>query len=129
MAVIRTMLVDDSPEFLKIAKQMLASDPEIDLVGVALTGQDALVLAAGLQPDLILMDLIMPEMNGLEATRLVKAMPNAPIVIMLTGHDTPEYRSAAASAGADGFVYKPDLFHELLPLMHRLAALAIDNKP
>ena len=129
MSKIRVLFVDDSPEFLRMAAHFLATDQEIDLVGVALMGQDALVLVAGLQPDLVLMDLIMPRMNGLDATRQIKSTPNAPIVVLLTGHDTPEYRSAAATAGADGFVYKPELFHELLPLMHSLTTLAADKKP
>ena len=128
MSKIRVLLVDDSPEFLKMAAQFLATVPEIDPVGVALTGQDALMLAAGLQPDLILMDLIMPEMNGLDATQRIKSQPNAPSVIILTGHDTPEYRSAAATAGADGFVYKPELFTELPPLMRRLTTLTVEKK-
>ena len=129
MSKIRVLLVDDSPEFLRMAAHFLATDQEIDLVGVALMGQDALVLVAGLQPDLVLMDLIMPHMNGLDATRQIKSTPNAPIVVLLTGHDTPEYRSAAATAGADGFVYKPELFKELLPLMHQLTAVVVDKKP
>lgn len=129
MRSIRVLLADDSTEFLKMASKFLATDPGINLVGVALTGQDACALAAELQPDLILMDLIMPQMNGLEATRRIKSQPNAPVVIILTGHDTPEYRSAAATAGADGFVYKPELFKELLPLMRRLTTVAMDKKP
>ena len=128
MSKIRVLLVDDSPEFLKLATQFLATVQEIDPVGVALTGQDALVLAVGLQPDLILMDLVMPEMNGLDATRQIKAMPDPPIVIVLTGHDTSEYRRAAATAGADGFMYKPELFTDLLPLMRRLATVALEKK-
>ena len=127
MSKIRVLLVDDSPEFLKMATQFLATVQEIDPVGVALTGQDALVLVAGLQPDLILMDLVMPEMNGLDATRHIKAMPDPPIVIILTGHDTPEYRSAAATAGADGFIHKPKLFDELLPLMRRLTTFSTER--
>ena len=128
MSKIRVLLVDDSPEFLKLATQFLATVQEIDPVGVALTGQDALVLAVGLQPDLILMDLVMPEMNGLDATRQIKAMPDPPIVIVLTGHDTSEYRSAAATAGADGFVYKPELFTELPSLVRRLTTVAVEKK-
>ena len=128
MSKIRVLLVDDSPEFLKLATQFLATVQEIDPVGVALTGQDALVLAVGLQPDLILMDLVMPEMNGLDATRQIKAMPDPPIVIVLTGHDTSEYRRAAATAGADGFMYKPELFTDLLPLMRRLTTVALEKK-
>lgn len=129
MSKIKVLLADDSPEFLKMASQFLAADPGIELVGVALTGKDALALAAELQPELILMDMIMPHMNGVEATRQIKSLPNAPIVVLLTGHDTPEYRSAATDAGADGFVYKPELFKELLPLIHQLTAVAADKKP
>ena len=124
----RVLLVDDSPEFVKMATNFLATDPGIELVRIAFTGQDALALAAELKPALILMDLIMPRMNGLDATRQVKSLPNAPIVIILTGHDTPEYRSAAATAGADGFVHKPALFEELLPLMRRLTNFAAEKE-
>ena len=129
MAGIRVLLVDDSPEFLKMLSKFLASAPEVDLLGTASTGQAALKLAAELRPGFVLMDLIMPHMNGLDATRQIKSMPNAPIVVMLTGHDTSEYRSEATEAGADGFVYKPELFHELLPLMRRLANFSADKKP
>lgn len=128
MAKIRVLLADDSPEFLKMMSGFLARDSAIELIGAALTGQDAIKLAAELHPDLILMDLIMPHMNGLDATRQIKSTPNAPIVVLLTGHDTPEYRSAATAAGADGFVYKPELFAELLPLMRRLTTVVADPK-
>lgn len=129
MAGIRVLLVDDSPEFLKMLSKFLASVPEVDLIGVASTGQAALKLAAEFRPGLVLMDLIMPHMNGLDATRQIKATPYPPIVVILTGHDTQEYRSEATKAGADGFVYKPELFHELLPLMRRLTNFAAEKKP
>ena len=128
MAKIRVLLADDSPDFLRMMSGYLAKDPAIELIGVAPTGQAAATLAAELHPDLILMDLIMPHTNGIEATRQIKSTPNAPAVIILTGHDTPEYRSAAATAGADGFVYKPELFTELLPLMRRLTNFAEEKK-
>lgn len=128
MSKIRVLLADDSPEFLKIMSGFLARDSAIELIGAALTGQDAVKLAGELHPDLILMDLIMPQMNGLDATRQIKSTPNAPIVVILTGHDTPEYRSEAVNAGADGFIYKPELFHELLPLMRHLTNFVADPK-
>ena len=124
MAKLRVLLADDSPEFLQMMSGFLARDSAIELIGAALTGQDAVKLAAELHPDLILMDLIMPHTNGIEATRQIKATPYPPIVIILTGHDTPEYRSKAANAGADGFVYKPELFKKLLPLMKHLVTYA-----
>ena len=128
MAGIRVLLADDSPEFLKMMSGFFARDSAIELIGVALTGQDAIECSADLRPGLVLLDLIMPHTNGLDATRQIKSMPNAPIVVILTGHDTPEYRSEAVNAGADGFVHKPALFNELLPLMLRLTALAADKE-
>ncbi len=125
----RVLLVDDSPEFLKMVSKFFASVPEVELIGAVHTGQDAITLAAELHPDLILMDLVMPGINGLEATRRIKAMPDPPIVIILTGHDTTEYRRESAGAGADGFVHKPALFGDLLPLMRRLTTLAVGKKP
>jgi len=106
----------------------LARDSAIELIGAALSGQEAIKFSADLRPDLILMDLIMPRTNGLEATRQIKSMPNAPAVIILTGHDTPECRSEAVNAGADGFVYKPELFHELLPLIRRLTNFVAEKE-
>ena len=128
MAGIRVLLADDSPEFLKMMSGFLARDSAIELIGVALSGQDAIKRSTDLSPDLVLMDLIMPHTNGLEATRQIKSMPNAPIVVILTGHDTPEYRSAATAAGADGFVYKPELFKELLPLMRHLTTVVAEKE-
>ena len=128
MTRIRVLLVDDAKEFLKMISHFLASAPDVELIGTVLTGRDAITRAAELRPDLILMDLVMPEINGLEATRQIKATPDPPTVIILTGHDTPEYRSAAATAGADGFIHKPNLFDELLPLMRRLTTVAVEKK-
>ena len=127
MAKIRVLLADDSPEFVKMMSKFFVPALEIDLVGVAATGPDALKLAAELRPDLILMDLVMPDLNGLEATRQIKTMPGAPIVVMLTSHESPEYRSEAANAGADGFVSKPEIVGELLPLMRRLTTFITER--
>ena len=115
-----TFLVDDSPSFLQSAARFLAADERIEVVGVALSGQDALEQVAKLKPDLVLMDLNMPGMNGLEATRRLKAEPDPPRVVILTLNDTEEYRQAATEAQADGFVAKSDLGQKLLPLLESL---------
>ena len=88
------------------------------MVGVANNGSQVLTLAATLRLDLVLTDLNMPEMNGLDATRCIKAQPNAPRVIVLTAEDAPQLRDLAQNAGADGFVPKADLL-EQLPLLLR----------
>ncbi|MEM2126059.1 MAG: response regulator transcription factor [Candidatus Methanosuratincola sp.] len=117
MQLIRTLLVDDSPEFLDAAERFLSSDPNIEIVGSALSGKEAIEQIAALNPDLVLMDLAMPGINGLETTRRIKAEPEAPRVIILTLHDNPEYRAASESVNADGFVAKSDFGVELIPLI------------
>ena len=120
MPTTSTFLVDDSPSFLQSAARFLAADDRIEIVGVALSALDALEQIAALKPDLVLMDLNMPGMNGLEATRRLKAGPNPPRVVILTLNDTEEYRQAALQAQADGFVAKSDLGQKLLPLLESL---------
>lgn len=120
MGLIRTMLVDDSPEFLEAAQRFLASDPQVDILGSARSGKEAVKLVSQLNPDLVLMDLAMPGMNGLTATRQIKSLPNPPQVIILTMHDNHEYRSASDAVHADGFISKSQFGVDLLPLIHHL---------
>jgi len=117
---IRVLLVDDNLAFLETAERFLSCDPRIQVVGGVLSGTEALERAGQLHPNLVLMDLAMDGMNGLETTQLLKARADPPHVIILTLHDNPEYRAAAKRARADGFVSKSDLSDELLPLIHRL---------
>ncbi|MEJ2263101.1 MAG: response regulator transcription factor [Anaerolineales bacterium] len=120
MTGIRTLLVDDNPEFLEAAKRFLTSDEQLKIIGTALSGQEAIKKVKELNPDLVLMDLAMPDMNGLEATRQIKNESGAPHVVILTLHDTPEYREASDSVGADGFIPKSDFGMQLLPLIKAL---------
>jgi DNA-binding NarL/FixJ family response regulator len=109
--------VDNSLEFLQVAVVFLSMIPDVAVVGTAGSGLEGLRLTAELRPDLVLMDLIMPGMNGLEATKMIKARVTPPKVIILTLYDIPEYRGAAAAAGADGFLDKAKFTEGLLPLM------------
>jgi DNA-binding NarL/FixJ family response regulator len=114
---LRILLVDDSLTFLDAATHALAADPRIEIVGTALSGHEGVELVAQTHPDLVLMDVAMPGMNGFEATRLIKALPHAPQVVMLTSYDISHYRTAARTAGADSFVSKADFGAQLLPLI------------
>jgi two-component system, chemotaxis family, chemotaxis protein CheY len=105
---IRLFLVDDSAEFLESAARFLSADPVIAVVGRAMSGEAALDAVEQAQPDLILMDVAMPGIGGIEAARRLKARRNPPRIIMLTLYDNPEYRALAQEAGADGFVRKSD---------------------
>lgn len=118
--LIRVLLVDDSPSFLRSAARFLSTDPTIEVVGQALSGRAALEQVAALRPDLVLMDVTLPEANGLEVTRCLKAQQGAPRVVMLTLHDNEEYRTAAREAGASGYMPKGQMGEALFSLIHNL---------
>ena len=120
MSRIRVFWVDDSKEFVDFAQEMLKEFPLLEMVGRAASAEAALAAIERLKPDLVLMDLAMSDMTGLEATRLLKGRPSPPRVLLVTGSDEPEYRQAARDAQADGFLAKPDLMHGLGALVQQL---------
>jgi DNA-binding NarL/FixJ family response regulator len=106
---IRVLIADDSPLVRVALRRFLVELPGIDVVGVSRDGADALVLAARLQPDAVLLDLAMPNLDGLEATRLLKGRTPSPAVVICTIDDSEEVRAAARRAGADAVIRKRDL--------------------
>ncbi len=120
MSSIQVLLVDDNAGFLKSIALILSNYPHVTVVGEAHSGTEALEKNRDLAPNLILMDLMMPEMNGLDATRHIKGGKAPPRVIMLTFYDNAEYRKAARAAGADGFVAKSEISTRLCPLINEL---------
>ena len=124
-SIVRALLADDSREFLAAFGQVLAGYDSLVVVGWAVSGRDALEQAGRLRPDLVFMDITMPEMDGLEATRQLKRQPDPPFVAVVTLHDLPEYRAAALAAGADAFVTMQHLGRQLPEVfdgaMHRVA--------
>ena len=119
MSPIRVLLVDDNLGFLEAMTRFLARE-QLDIVGRSHNGSEALGDVDRLKPDLVLIDIAMPHMNGLEATRRIKARPGAPRVVILTLHDNPAYLAEAQAAGADGFVAKTQLGAQLMPLVRAL---------
>jgi len=116
------MLVDDNRTFVAAVKQLLDLLPETQVIGQAHNGRDALVQIKQLQPDLVLLDIAMPEMTGLEVARSLYAWPNPPCIVFLSMHDSAAYRDAARDLGAAGYVGKSDFVAELLPIIERLVA-------
>lgn len=106
---LKILLVDDSVEFLATAERMLAMQPNVVVAGTARSGSEAFSKIDVLKPDLVLIDIVMPALNGIEATRQIKRHSNAPKVVMLTLYDNAEYRYYAQLAGADGFIAKQEL--------------------
>lgn len=117
----RVIVVDDHPKLLKIAARLLASIPSVAVVGEATSGPDALEAVDRLRPNLVLTDLAMPGMDGLEVTRRLAGRPDAPAVVIMTVHDLPQYRDAALAAGACRFIAKADLAGQLRPLIQSLS--------
>ncbi|MFN2292357.1 MAG: response regulator transcription factor [Anaerolineae bacterium] len=120
MSAVQVLLVDDNPDFVQVAAEFLAADPDIEITGVATSGERALELADSYHPDLVIMDLAMPGMGGLEATRQLKARPNPPAVIILSLYSDEAYLEQARRAGADEEVSKSDLGVALLPLIRQM---------
>jgi two-component system invasion response regulator UvrY len=106
MKRLRTVLVDDNQAFLALSKHLLAPIESVEVIGFGYDGFDAVRLAEELHPDLIIMDLVMPGMGGLQATRLIKAQHQPPLIVIASYYDDAEHREHAAAAGADGFVGK-----------------------
>ena len=117
MSPLRILLVDDSQVFLKSMTRFLTMDVRLEVIGCVLSAEDALDHVLRSHPDLVLMDLAMTKMNGLEATRLIKALPNPPYVVILTLNCSSEYCAASIAVGADGFVTKSEIGTVLLPLI------------
>jgi DNA-binding NarL/FixJ family response regulator len=103
---IRLLLADDHPIVLDGIKAHLRAQPEFEIVGVAANGEEALVKARALLPDVVLMDITMPRMNGLEATaHLRKQVPDTRVLI-LTMHNSKEYIAQMLRMGARGYLLK-----------------------
>jgi two-component system, NarL family, response regulator DegU len=102
---IRVLLADDH-RMLREGLRRSLSEEGFDIVGEAENGEQAVRMAADLQPEVVLMDVSMPEMDGVEATRGIRAQPDAPQVIMLTMHADKEVLADAIRAGASGYLVK-----------------------
>jgi DNA-binding NarL/FixJ family response regulator len=120
VSLIRVLLVDDNDDFLDGLTAWLAGDPRLQLTGKAHSGKAAIEQVERLHPDLVLMDAAIPDMNGFEATRLIKSQPGSPQVVLLTFHESNAARLEAWAAGADGFVSKADIAEKLMPVVQDL---------
>jgi len=114
MKPIGILLVDDHTLFREGIRRLINEQPNMEIVGEAANGRQAVDKAVELQPDLILMDIAMPDMNGLEATEHIKKQWPPARVLLLTVHDDREYLFHALDAGASGYVLKEAEAQELV---------------
>ncbi|ETJ06621.1 MAG: LuxR family response regulator, partial [Actinomyces urogenitalis DORA_12] len=103
---VRLLVVDDHPVVRSGIIGMLSREPDLEVVAEAGDGQEAVVMAQRWRPDVVLMDLRMPVMDGVEATRLITAEADAPKVVVLTTYDTDSDILRAVEAGATGYLVK-----------------------
>ncbi len=111
---IRLLIVDDHAILRQALRQLLELEPEVEVVGDAASGREAIAAAEKLMPDVVLMDMVMPGLNGLEATRQIRKRCPKTRVLILTGYMEDEQIVGALRAGASGYVVKRSDTEELL---------------
>lgn len=118
----RVLIVDDEPLFLELVEVMLESEGDLELVGKARNGKEAVKLASTLDPDLIVMDISMPVMDGINATREIRARDPGASILILTGGTSIAEIDQARKAGAAGYLTKDRIASDLLVEIRGLAA-------
>ena len=121
----RLLVVDDALLMRKLIRDV-ATQAGWEVAGEAANGAEAVALYQRLRPDLVTMDIVMPEMGGLQATRLIKAQDAPPYVVIASHFDDAEHREHALRAGADAFVSKLSYIHDVMPLLEKLAGRATE---
>jgi len=121
----RIVIAEDHTIVREGLRALLSSDPEIEVIGEAEDGREAIRCVERLQPDLVLMDLSMPRMQGMEAIREIKKRQPGTAIIVLTVHKSEEYILAAFEAGANGYVLKDATHTELVTAIRT----AVKGKP
>lgn len=102
---VRVVVADDDWMFARLLQGRLAEQPDLEVIGIAGNGSEAFALAQELAPDVVLMDVKMPVLDGVEATRLIRELPDPPIVVLVTGEDE-EADLGAYEAGAAAYLRK-----------------------
>ncbi|MFB7129230.1 response regulator [Kitasatospora sp. NPDC056273] len=119
---VRVLLVDDQPLMLVGLGILIGDTDDLEVVGEAGDGREAVRLVRGLRPDVVVMDIRMPGMDGIEATRQATAEPDPPKVLVLTTFDDDEYVYGALRAGASGFLLKSMALDAILDAIRVVAA-------
>lgn len=115
MSVTRILVVDDFVPWQHLVLRLLESEADLQIISGAVDGTEAIQKAEELQPDLILMDLCLPGMDGIKATRQIRKVSPGSKVLFLTDHNEPDIVQAAFDAGASGYVLKSDFSADLIP--------------
>ncbi len=104
---LRTIVADDSSTFLEVICALLELDGQVDVVARARDGIDAIEAVAKLRPDLVLMDIEMPSLDGLDAALIISSRLPSTRIVLMSADESPEIRADAQACGAKGFIHKP----------------------
>jgi len=119
---IRVLIADDHRLFAEALEAILAAEPEIEVVGRARNGEEAVECTLKLKPDVILMDIAMPVVDGVEATKRIRKKLKGACVLMLTGSNARADIARAHEAGAAGYVTKDRIAAQLIEAIREIAA-------
>ena len=114
------LIVDDNAQLRAFMREIVAEASDLQVVGEAADGAEAMQLVQALRPAIVLLDLIMPQVNGLEVLQWIKVECPETKVIIVTVHTEDAYRQATEASGADAFLLKKALVTDLLPTIRRL---------
>lgn len=120
--MIRILIADDHQMFIDGIRSLLAPEADIEIMAEALNGNEVLFRLSELSVDLVLMDINMPRLNGLDTTKIIKEKYPETKVLMVTMYNTPEYISELAEAGADGYILKDTGKQELLSAIRTVSS-------
>lgn len=102
----KVLIVDDQLTYREVAREVVQATPGFEVIGEASSGEESLDLSRDLQPDLVLMDVNLPGIDGMEATRRITQSSQPPVVFLISTYESEEYSKRAAACGAAGFIPK-----------------------
>jgi DNA-binding NarL/FixJ family response regulator len=120
MSALRILIADDHEVVRAGVRSLLESQPDCEICGEAVTGRQVVALAQQLKPDVAILDITMPELNGLEATRQIRKVAPAVQILILSVHESEELVREIIDAGAQGYILKSDAGRELTAAMQAL---------
>src|SRR5512139_1558091 len=124
----RVVIVDDIAETRENIRKLLQFEPNVEVVGVARTGREAIDIAKDVKPDVLLMDINMPDMDGIAATEIIRKMVPFTQIVILSIQNDPNYMRRAMLAGARDFLTKPPTIDELNSAIRRAGSNARDER-